>query len=135
MRNLFLIGLLPIAMLVTVPAYAVKTLVIIQNNNVVPTPREQQLISASPYDKEVLASSPPNVTLTFSQPIRPEKSRIKLYDMYGYEVDVGPLTSTGKDMSVDVPPLASGRYSVKWRARCRCDEDTDLSDSFHFTVR
>ena len=115
-------------------AFALKTLVIISNNNA-PVDQPQKLVSTSPYDRQSLAVAPEKVILTFAQPVLPDRSYIRVYDMYGTKLEVGELESTGLTLSVTVPPLAPGKYKVKWRARCHCNEDSELGDTFRFTVQ
>lgn len=114
-------------------AGAIDTLVII--NPVMPAYTELQLLSASPYENEKLDAPPLFITLTFSQPLRPDKSFIRVTDMYGRQLGESEVGPEGKDMSVALPELGPGRYSVKWRARCRCEQDTEISDTYRFTVK
>jgi methionine-rich copper-binding protein CopC len=109
------------------------TLAIINNNPVID--QSERLVSSTPYEKQVLTTPPEAVSLTFSQPVRPDRSSIRVLDMYGSQVDSGELDTGGLTLSVAVPNLGPGKYTVKWRARCRCDDDNELSDSFHFTVQ
>ncbi len=119
-------------------AHALKTMIILdesnnRNNTNVNGPL--QLVSSNPYDRQILDVAPTKITFTFSQPIKPDKSSLKLYNATGSEIDVGNLESQGLNMSVSVADLTYGRYTIKWRARCLCDDDTQLSDSFHFTIK
>ncbi|MDE3059798.1 MAG: copper resistance protein CopC [Pseudomonadota bacterium] len=129
-------GLLVFAALACLPcnAHALKTLVIIEN--AAPAAPAQRLVSTRPYDNETLDKPPPAVVITFSQPIRPDKSQIRVYDSYGAPVSTGALSGGGTRMSVSLPKLPPGRYGVKWRESCLCEDETaDLSDEFHFTIR
>src|SRR6476659_7300317 len=74
------------------------TLAIINNNPTVDP--SERLVSSSPYEKQVLHTPPDKVSLTFSQPVRPEKSSIRVLDMYGSQVDDGELNNDGLSISV-----------------------------------
>ena len=110
------------------------TLNVINSTNVA-ADQPQRFISSVPYDNQVLDKSPEAVTITFAQPIRPDKSFLKVYDMFGTQLNDGTLASNGVNMSAQLPELSPGKYKVKWQARCKCSDDTDISDNFHFTVR
>jgi len=112
-------------------AYA-HTFVIINNNA---APAAERFVSSMPAANQALDQSPSAVTLTFSQPIRPGKSGIKVYDLYGTQINDDAVSINGAVMSASLPPLPPGRYAVKWKARCLCDDGNDLSDEFHFTIR
>lgn len=116
-------------------AYALKTLVIINNNTNQENTGPLRLISSTPYDRQVVSKSPESISFTFSQPIKPDKSSIKVLDAYGHPVETGELEANGKSMSVALPELSYGKYSVKWRVRCLCDADTLLNDTVRFTIR
>ena len=115
-------------------AYALKTLFIVTNDNQ-QNAGPLKLVSSIPYDRQMLDKSPPSVSLTFSQPIKPDKSFIRVYDSLGTQLDTGSLESQGMSLSVVLPELTTGKYSLKWKARCRCDDDTEISETFHFTVK
>ena len=115
-------------------AYALKTLVIVTNDNQ-QNAGQLKLVSSTPYDRQVLDKSPPDFSLTFSQPIKPDKSSIRIYDSLGTLLDTGGIKAQGMSLSVGLPELTAGKYSIKWKTRCRCDDDTEISDTFHFTVR
>lgn len=109
--------------------------VIIQNNRNDASGGPLRLVSSSPYDQEKLDASPGEVSITFSQPIRPAKSYIRVYDAFGNQLDAGALESEGMELSAALPELSAGKYKVKWKARCNCPEDSEISDNFYFTVR
>lgn len=115
------------------PAFA-WNLTIINNNNA-PVDQPLRLVSANPYDNQMLEESPQEVLLKFTQGIRPDKSYIRVLNNYGARVDEAELESTGTHLSLPLPKLPPGKYTLKWRARCQCAADTEISDVFHFTVR
>jgi methionine-rich copper-binding protein CopC len=115
-------------------AQAIKTLVILNTGNGV-ADTSQRLMSSIPYDNQTLATAPNTVSLSFAQAIRPDKSSIKVTNMYGAEVDDGNLTADGTTLSIGVLGLPPGRYTVKWKARCRCEADSEIADRFRFSVQ
>jgi methionine-rich copper-binding protein CopC len=94
-----------------------------------------QLVSAKPYERQVVPGTFGQVSLTFSQPVRPDKSYIRVTDLYGTRLNPEQLDSDGYSISTTLPELKPGKYTVKWQARCRCTEDTTIGDKFSFTVQ
>lgn len=94
-----------------------------------------QLVSASPYDRQTVQPGPAHYVLRFSQPVRPDKSYIKVMDMYGMRVDDARLESDGMTLTAALPALSPGRYTVKWMAQCQCPDTVVLNETFHFTVK
>jgi len=84
---------------------------------------------------QILNASPGTVALTFTLPLRMDHSSIKVLDMYGSRVDDGTLDANGTTISASLPDLAPGKYTVKWQASCRCDDNQVLNDSYHFIVQ
>ena len=116
-------------------AAALKTVIVWGNISNQEASGPLALVSSSPYDRESLNAAPKSVSFTFSHPIRPDKSTIKVYDPTGNPVETGALEAQEKTLSVSLPELSPGKYSIKWKARCRCDEDTEIGEYFHFTVK
>lgn len=115
--------------------HAVALTVVIQNNHNDASGGPLRLLSSKPYDRQVLNTVPEEVSLMFAQPIRPAKSYIRLYNSFGHQLDIGELESEGLTLSAGLPALSPGKYKVKWKARCACEQDTEISDHFYFTVR
>jgi hypothetical protein len=116
------------------PAYGFRGFVIY--NDVPVQPSVLRFMSSAPYANQRFDRSPAVISITFSMPVQPDKSSIRLYDLFGTPLNDGRVLSTdGMTLSVPLPPLASGAYSVKWKARCQCDADTEISDAFRFTVQ
>jgi methionine-rich copper-binding protein CopC len=116
------------------PAYAIN-LVIINNNSNSNDVGPLRLVSVSPYNRQVVDEAPEQIKFTFSQPLTPDKSSIRVFDGLGHAVETGALESDGKSMWVAVSGLSHGKYVVKWRARCLCDDNAMLVDTSRFTVR
>ena len=94
-----------------------------------------QLMSSMPRANDVLVAAPAQITLTFSMPIALHGAAIKVYGMYGNQLNDSPVMLYGKTLSADLPELPQGKYTVKWRVRCDCDADDEISDVFHFTIQ
>lgn len=76
------------------------------------------LSQAVPAVGGIVAAAPREVRLTFSEGIEPAFSRIELAAANGQPVGTGPATVDPRDntqLVLALPPLASGRYRVKWR--------------------
>jgi methionine-rich copper-binding protein CopC len=94
-----------------------------------------QLVSAVPFDRQSVVGAPKEYALRFSQPVRPDRSSIKVFDSFGARVNDDALESDGMGLVTALRPLSPGRYTVKWQARCQCDGDVTLGETFHFTVK
>jgi|GEM_PF-4631912 len=128
-----LLGIMAMGFFPVPGANALNIIVQTNNNNVTAGPLG--LVSSKPFDRQVLSEPPESISLTFTQPILPHKSYIRLYNSFGQQIDVGELESEGMGISVALPALNPGKYKVKWKVRCRCDADTEINDRFSFTVR
>ena len=93
-----------------------------------------QLVGSQPYDREEV-SAPAKYVLQFSQPVKPDRSYIRVLDSFGGRVNDDRITSDGMSLTAELPALPPGRYTVRWRTYCRCAGERDLSDTFHFTVK
>jgi copper resistance protein C len=74
---------------------------------------------AEPRVGSTVARAPDHVTLRFSEALEPVFSTVEVLDAAGKRVDrndrkVDPADASA--MRVSVPPLAPGKYRVKWRA-------------------
>ena len=115
----------------SVPAFGFDLTIVNQGSGVLPF----QLVSAVPYDRQTVSPAPTVYTLKFSQPIKPDRSSIKVMDAFGTKVNNEILQSDGLSISTALPALAPGKYTVKWQARCQCDAEVDLGETFHFIVK
>lgn len=123
--------LIAFSLLFAVPAQAIT--IIIQNNQGPGTPH-QRFVSSSPYAGEKLSRSPETITITFTRGVRTDKSDIRVYDMYGTKLNNGDVVADGPSMMAYMPKLKPGKYRVKWRAYCACEESSLMRDTFWFTV-
>ncbi len=103
-------------------------------NHHVPDSR-QRVVSIEPAPGAALDESPEEIVITFTNGVVADRSYIRVSDLYNVEMTSGTVRMEGTTMRVSLPELAPGPYRVRWKARCQCDERTDLSDSFRFTVR
>ena len=94
-----------------------------------------QFESSDPYNYQKITQPPEQIAITFTQPVSAEESSIEVIDMYGATVNSEPLTTNGKTLYAPLPQLNQGPYKVKWKARCRCSDRTQINDVFRFSVR
>lgn len=89
---------------------------------------------ASPSAGSMVKSSPSTATITFTVPIESRFSVIEVHDAKGNRMDSGSAQTTGsKSISVDLPTLPPGTYTVTWQA---LSVDTHRTQGrFEFTVR
>ena len=113
--------------------YALNIMIVNSNNSAASGPF--RLISSTPYDRQTLDNAPTLVSFTFSGPIRPDKSYIRVYNLNGDQLDVGELEVQGMTVSVTLHELTSGKYTIKLKAHCQCNDESEINNSFHFTVK
>jgi copper resistance protein C len=76
------------------------------------------LAQAVPAVGGVMSAAPREVRLTFTEGIEPAFSRIELAAANGQPVGTGPAMVDPRDntqLVLALPPLAPGRYRVRWR--------------------
>jgi methionine-rich copper-binding protein CopC len=94
------------------------------------------LVRSSPAGRAIVTRPPRRVQLWFNERLEPVYSRVTVHHVDGRQVDagdvqVGPAEPTR--LSVGVPPLAVGVYTVKYRV---LSVDGHIVDAeFAFTVR
>ncbi len=79
---------------------------------------------------------PARVTLTFNERLEPAYARVSVWDAVGAQVDLkdGALERDNpKVLVVSLPPLAPGRYTVRYRVLSV--DGHVVEASFLFTVR
>ena len=95
-----------------------------------------ELVRSVPESNAVLDESPKQVELLLSEPLEANGSNIKVYDSSGQAVDNGDLSvdpSNPERMTVSLPPLPDGIYTVSWRALSQIDGH-GTAGSFPFAV-
>ena len=87
-----------------------------------------ELDTATPADGTTVDGPPPEITLTFTEPLDPGKSSIKLADSGGSIVADGSTVdaSDAKTMRLAInSSLAPGTYTVRWISASALDGDLD----------
>jgi methionine-rich copper-binding protein CopC len=94
------------------------------------------LVKAVPPQRTTLAESPPRVELWFNERLEPAYSRASVTDEAGAQVDLRDVVVSPTDtkrLSVSLPPLGPGRYTVRFRV---LSVDGHVAESsLTFTVR
>jgi copper transport protein len=94
------------------------------------------LARSDPSSGSVLTQAPDRVAIWFTEPLEPEFSEIRVLDVQGERVDNGGSTVDLNDptaMSVALPPIAPGTYTVAWRNLSSVDGHA-VRGSFVFSV-
>jgi len=76
------------------------------------------LVKAVPAQRAALAEPPARVELWFNERLEPAYSRASVTDEAGAQVDLRDAAVSAEDprrISVSLPPLAPGRYTVRFR--------------------
>lgn len=76
------------------------------------------LVRSDPSRRAVLTQSPSHIRLWFSERIEPDYSSISVLDAAGHAVPTGPAAVSPADarlLILDLPPLAPGQYTVRFR--------------------
>jgi methionine-rich copper-binding protein CopC len=89
------------------------------------------LEKSSPADNSVITTSPPSLVLNFSEAAR--LTALSIQKGSETEQKVKPLpTAVAQQISVPLPPLTAGFYSVNWRV---VSEDGHMmAGALHFTI-
>ena len=88
---------------------------------------------ASPAVGSTVAA-PAQMEIWMTKDVRSPYSTVQVFDAKGAEVDKGNVTVLAETMTVSLPKLASGTYTVKWKAESAdCGHKT--SGTFSFMVR
>jgi copper transport protein len=78
-----------------------------------------ELTSSTPANQAILASTPPEILLTFSEGVDPVGDSIRLVDADGNRVPLGPIDQSQGDDTLRAPVpgiIADGTYIVGWQA-------------------
>ncbi len=85
---------------------------------------------ADPRVGNTVKSSPPAVTLWFTQRLEPAFSNAQVTDASGATVSTGKATVNGTVMRVGVRPLPPGTYRVHWKVLSVDTHTTEGNFSF-----
>jgi len=94
------------------------------------------LVKSDPSQSSSIAQSPPRVTVWLTEPLESSSSTLKVLDANNSRVDNGDVTfsSDRLSMSVGIPTLAKGVYTVIWHAISVVDGHS-TGGSFSFGVQ
>jgi copper resistance protein C len=81
----------------------------------VPAQAHAFLDHAQPRVGATVAAAPGRLTLTFSEPIEPAFSTVKVTDAQGKRVDKGDAQVKGALLQVSLAAIGAGDYTVTWR--------------------
>jgi len=86
-----------------------------------------ELDTASPADTSTVASSPRQLVFTFTEPLDPKASSLRLVDASGAVVAQGGTVdpTDARKMTLVVAPQPPGAYSVRWTTKSALDGDID----------
>lgn len=93
-------------------------------------------VSANPGPNQIVAQSPQELVIRFSEPVAPQFSSIVLFTQSGQQVDVGEVRVANANrtaLAVDLPPLSNGTFLVSWQVLSTVDSHS-TSGSFPFAV-
>jgi copper resistance protein C len=94
------------------------------------------LVKSSPVRRAVVSSAPTRVMLWFNERLEAQFSQVAVWNTAGQQVDGGDVQvgpDDTKKLSVGVPTLPAGAYTVKYRV---LSVDGHIVESeFPFTVR
>ena len=89
------------------------------------------LQKSSPADNSTITASPPNLVLNFSEAARLTALSIRKGEEP--KQDLKPLpTTAAQQVSIPLPPLTPGTYSVNWRVVS--DDGHVMGGTLHFTL-
>jgi methionine-rich copper-binding protein CopC len=94
------------------------------------------LVKSVPAQRAALVEPPPRVELWFNERLEPAYSRASVTDEAGAQVDLRDVVVSREDakrLSVSLPPLGPGRYTVKFRVLSV--DGHVVESSLMFTVR
>lgn len=94
------------------------------------------LVRSAPASRAVVTRAPERVQLWFNERLEPAYSRVSVWNREGQRVDAGDVEVARAEptrLSVGVPPLPAGAYTVRYRV---LSVDGHVVESqFGFTVR
>lgn len=99
-----------------------------------PAAAHAEFLFSTPEEGAVLDTAPPEVTLTFSDPVLPESVVVSVEDETGFVVRVLDLRVEGPDVFATWPPGMRGvQYSVNYRVVS--EDGHPVEGAVHFSVR
>jgi copper resistance protein C len=94
------------------------------------------LVKSSPARRAVLSNPPARVALWFNERLEAQFSQLSVWNAEGQQVDGGDVQvgpDDGKRLSVGIPTLPAGSYTVKYRV---LSVDGHIVEAeFPFTIR
>jgi copper resistance protein C len=94
------------------------------------------LVKSSPARRVVLSNPPARVALWFNERLEAQFSQLSIWNAEGQQVDGGDVQvgpDDGKRLSVGIPTLPAGSYTVKYRV---LSVDGHIVEAeFPFTIR
>src|SRR3989442_15155784 len=94
------------------------------------------LVKAIPAQRAALAESPTRVELWFNERLEPAYSRASVINEAGAQIDFRDVARSPEDpkrLSLSLPPLVPGRYTVRFRVLSV--DGPGVESSLTFTVR
>jgi methionine-rich copper-binding protein CopC len=91
---------------------------------------------AMPLVGSTIPSSPPNLTLDYTEGVEPNFCQVVVKDAQGQQVDKGDLHAAPKDekrLLLGLQPLKPGAYTVEWHVTSVDTHHTE--GTFTFTVQ
>src|SRR5687768_17163375 len=89
-----------------------------------PVAAQSNLLRSEPAAGAQLDTSPPSLTLEFSQELDPAFSQAQLFDSQNQLVEPGPGvvdSATPRMLRLILPDLSQGSYTARWRVRSSID--------------
>lgn len=103
-------------------------------HSVSPALAHAQLVTALPAPDGVIATSPTEVRLSFSEEIEPRFSGFEVFDSDGRGLSAGEITVDGKAMAAPLSETpAPGEYRVDWHVLSA--DGHSIEGSYTFEVR
>jgi methionine-rich copper-binding protein CopC len=89
------------------------------------------LKASTPAEGAVLAQAPPSISLVFSESAR--ITALSLQKDQEPKQKLTPPSTSGSNITVDIPTLAAGSYTLSWRVMST-DDNHIMSGELHFKV-
>jgi copper resistance protein C len=94
------------------------------------------LVKSSPARRAIVSNPPTRVVLWFNERLEAQFSQLSIWNAAGHQVDGGDVQvgpDDGKRLSVGIPTLPAGSYTVKYRV---LSVDGHIVEAeFPFTIR